>query len=150
MGTVVEEPAHYLESPRVLWGEAASTIAAAVVRRGGRSGGCRLGASLRPGVHATKFRLSNRCHYWLHRGGNLPLCRNDVLSEPGPHMASSFGCSPDPGVCALRTIGDFTHYGRRLARGLRSHDDARRRVGDLRSPATFGRNHEAPSRNAVP
>jgi hypothetical protein len=30
-GTVVEEPAHYLESPRVLWGAAALTIAAAVV-----------------------------------------------------------------------------------------------------------------------
>jgi hypothetical protein len=30
-GTVVEEPAHYLESSRVLWGAAALTIAAAVV-----------------------------------------------------------------------------------------------------------------------
>jgi hypothetical protein len=30
-GTVVEEPAHYLESPRVLFGAAALTIAAAVV-----------------------------------------------------------------------------------------------------------------------
>ena len=29
-GTVVEEPAHYLESPRVLFGAAALTIAAAV------------------------------------------------------------------------------------------------------------------------
>src|SRR5215472_17797082 len=31
MGAVVEEPAHYLVSPRVLWGAAALTIAAAVV-----------------------------------------------------------------------------------------------------------------------
>jgi hypothetical protein len=31
MGTVVEEPAHYLACPRVLWGAAALTIAAAVV-----------------------------------------------------------------------------------------------------------------------
>ena len=31
MGTVVEEPAYYLESPRVLWGAAALTIAVAVV-----------------------------------------------------------------------------------------------------------------------
>jgi hypothetical protein len=31
MGTVVEEPAHYLKSSRVLWGSAALTIAAAVV-----------------------------------------------------------------------------------------------------------------------
>jgi Family of unknown function (DUF6069) len=30
-GTVVEEPARYLESPRVLWGAAALTISAAVV-----------------------------------------------------------------------------------------------------------------------
>ena len=30
-GTIVEEPAHYLESPRVLWGAPALTIAAAVV-----------------------------------------------------------------------------------------------------------------------
>ena len=30
MGTVVEEPAHYLKSSRVLWGSAALTIAAAV------------------------------------------------------------------------------------------------------------------------
>jgi Family of unknown function (DUF6069) len=29
-GTVVEEPAHYLQSPRVLWGAAALTIAASV------------------------------------------------------------------------------------------------------------------------
>jgi hypothetical protein len=30
-GTVVEEPAHFLEAPRVLWGAAALTIGAAVV-----------------------------------------------------------------------------------------------------------------------
>ena len=38
---------------------------------------------------------------------------------PGLHLASSCGCRPDPVVCALRTIGDSTHYVRRLARGLR-------------------------------
>jgi len=61
-------------------------------------------------------------------------------------MASSFRCSPDPVVSALRIIGDFTHYGRRLARGLRSDDDARGRVGDLRNALTLARDHEAPSK----
>ena len=65
-------------------------------------------------------------------------------------MASSFGRSPDPVVCALRTIGDFTHYGRRLARGLRSHDDAGSRVGDLRNALTLARDHEAASQNPGP
>ena len=65
-------------------------------------------------------------------------------------MASGFDCSPDPVVCALRIIADFTHYGRRLARGLRSHDDARGRVGDLRNAVTLARDHEAPKQNAAP
>jgi len=50
-------------------------------------------------------------------------------------------------VSALRIIGDFTHYGRRLARGLRSDDDARGRVGDLRNALTLARDHEAPSQS---
>ena len=69
---------------------------------------------------------------------------------PGLHLASSCGCRPDPVVCALRTIGDSTHYVRRLARGLRSHDDARSRVGDLRNALTLARDHEAPSQNPGP
>jgi hypothetical protein len=119
-------------------------------RRVSRSRACRSGASPRSGVHATQSRLSRRWHYWLHHDGYLRLCRDDVLSEPGPHMASSFGCSPDPVVSALRIIGDFTHYGRRLARGLRSDDDARGRVGDLRNALTLARDHEAPSQSPGP
>src|SRR5262249_35233593 len=109
--------------------------------------GCRSGASPRPGVHATGSRLSHRWHYWLHHDGYLRLCRYGVLSEPGPHMASSCGYSPDSVVCALRSIGDFTYYGRRLARGLRSHDDARSRLGDLRNALTLACDHETPSQN---
>src|ERR1700693_2842895 len=123
-------------------------------RRRGRRVSCSRdgwsGASPRSGVHATQPRLSRRWHYWPHHDGYLRLCRDDVLSEPCPYMASSFGCSPDAVVSALRIIGDFTHYGRRLARGLRSDDDARGRVGDLRNALTRARDHEAPSQSPGP
>ena len=84
------------------------------------------------------------------RGGYLRFHKSYVRSEPGPHMASSFGCRPDSVVCALHIIVDFTHYGRRLGRGLRSHDDARSRVGDLRNALTLAHDHEALSQNAGP
>ena len=47
----------------------------------------------------------------------------------------------------MRVIGDFTPYGRRLTRGLRSHGDARGRVGDLCNVVTLARDHETPSQN---
>jgi hypothetical protein len=111
------------------------------------SRGCRSGDSPQPGVHTTQCRISHRCYYRLHRGGHLRLCGNGVLSEPGPHMASSFGNSPHPVACALRVIGDFSHHGGRLARGLRSHDDACGRVGGLRDALTLARDHEGPTQS---
>ena len=149
MGTLVEESSRYLQSTRVLWGASALTIAAAVVAvLGVRELAVRV---LHPDPAFTPLSLAlRRRHYWLHHDGYLRLCRDDVLSEPGPHMASSFGCSPDPVFSALRIIGDFTHYGRRLARGLRSDDDARGRVGDLRNALTLARDHEAPSQSPCP
>jgi hypothetical protein len=119
-------------------------------RRAGRSRGCRSGASPRPGVHATLPRLSHRWHYWVHTDGYLRLFRNGVLPERGPHVAASCDCSPFLVICTQRIIGDYTHHGRTLARGLRSHDNARGRVGDLRNAVTLARDHEAPSQNPVP
>jgi hypothetical protein len=116
-------------------------------RRAKRSRGCRPSASPRPGVHATQSRRSRRWHCWLHHDGYLRLCGNGVLSEPGPHMASSCDCSAPLVVCAQCNIGDLTHYGRRLARSLRSHDDACSRVGDLRNALTLARDHESPLQN---
>ena len=65
-------------------------------------------------------------------------------------MAPNFGCSPDPVVSALRLIGDFTRYGRGLARGLRSDDDARCRLDDLRNAFTVASDSKAPSQNPDP
>jgi hypothetical protein len=65
-------------------------------------------------------------------------------------MASNFGRGRDPVVCAVSIIGNFTHYGRRLARGFRSHDDARGSVGDLCNALTLARDHEAPAQDATP
>jgi hypothetical protein len=159
MGTIVEEPVSKIGNPSgragVLSQNPASCLGRGSIdnyrsrrRRARRSRGCRSGASPRPGVHATQSRLSHRCHYWLHRDGYLRLCRNRVLSECGPHMASSFGCCPYRVVCAQLIIRDFTHYGRRLARGLRAHVDARSCMGDLRHGLTLARAHEAPSQDS--
>ena len=102
------------------------------------------------GVHATQSWFSHRCHHSLHRDGHLHLCRNGVLSEPCPHMASNFGRGRDSVVCAVPVIGDFTHYGRRMARGLCSHDDALSRVGDLRNALTLARDHKHPPKAQAP
>jgi hypothetical protein len=149
-GTIVEEPAYYLESPRVLRGAAALTIAAAVVAvLAVREVAVRI---LHPDPAFTPLSLGSPVVATIvcNHAGHLHLCRNGVLSEPGPHMASSFGRGRDPVVCAVPIIGDFTHYERRLARGFRSHDDARGSVGDLCNAPTLARDHEAPRQGAAP
>ena len=138
----MKELAHCLGSQRVLGGTAALTVAAAVAAvLAVREAAVRV---LRPDPAFTPLALGSPVVATIGctNDGYLRFCRNGVLSEPYPHMASSCGCTPDPFVCALYTIGDFTHYGRRLARGLRPHDDAHRRLGDLRNAPTLGRDHE--------
>jgi hypothetical protein len=68
----------------------------------------------RPTNVPATFRQPHHFRFWLHSDGYLRLRRNGVLSGPDPHMGSSFDCSPDPAVYALRIIGEFTHYGRGL------------------------------------
>jgi len=118
-------------------------------RRVGRSRGRRSHPSPGSLVHPAQFRFTHRCHHSLHRDGYLCFCRNRILSEPGPHMASSFRRGCDPFVCALRLVGDFTHHGRRLARGFRSHDNARGSLGALCHALTLARDHQAPRQNAT-
>ena len=117
-------------------------------RGASRSRGCRLDPSPGSGVHAAQSWFSRYCHHSLHYDGHLRFCRNGVLSEPRPHMAWDFGRDPDPILCAVPIVGDFPYYGRKVARGFCSHDDARGRVGDLYNAPTLARNHEAPRQNA--
>ena len=65
-------------------------------------------------------------------------------------MASSCNCSPNFVVYTRRIIGSFPQYGRNLARGLRSHDDARSRLGALCNALTGTCDLEAPSQNTRP
>jgi len=113
-----------------------------------RSRGCRSDTSSGSDVHTTQSGFSHHCHHNVHRHGPLRLCRNGVVSEPGPQLASNFGLVGDCVVCAVRIIGDFTHHGWRLARGFRSHDDARGRVGDLCNAFALARDHDAPTQDA--
>ena len=71
------------------------------------------------------------------------VVREAASSEPGPHMASSCDDYPYPVVCTQRIAGEFSYYGRRLAKGLCSHDDAHSGLGNLRNAFALARAHEA-------
>jgi len=149
-GNSVEESSHYLQSPRVLWGGSALTIAAAVVAvLAVRELAVRV---LHPDPAFTPLSLGSSVVGTIGCTMMAIYVFVGMMSYTNPVrtwrrvsavvLILSF--------LPLRIIGDFTHYGWRLARGFRSDDDARGRVGDLRNALTLPRDHEEPSQSPGP
>jgi hypothetical protein len=145
----VEEPADCLESPRVLWAAALTVAAAVVAVLVVREIAVRV---LHPGPAFAPLFIAPPVVDTI-------LCTVVAIFV---FIKIMFGANPlrtwrlvATGVLILsfttrRIIGEVTQYGRNLARGLRSHGDARSGVGALCNALTGTCDHEAPSENTGP